>query len=178
MTLHARRLAPVLFVVVGLLQGCTVLDSTPNVRLDAGARWVLLPFTNATETPLAANRAEAVTEGVLRALGVAQLVRYPASINTEALFEGSSGKSQEQAQAWAREQGARYAISGSVDEWRYKVGVDGEPAVGLHLQVVDMANGQTVWSGTGAKSGWSRESLAGVAQKLVKALLAPALKRS
>jgi hypothetical protein len=31
-----------------------------------------------------------------------------------------------------------------------------------------------VWSGVGGKSGWSRESLAGVAQKLIRSLLASA----
>ncbi|MGZ5177722.1 MAG: penicillin-binding protein activator LpoB, partial [Burkholderiales bacterium] len=31
-----------------------------------------------------------------------------------------------------------------------------------------------VWSGVGGKSGWSRESLSGVAQKLIRQLLASA----
>jgi hypothetical protein len=33
-----------------------------------------------------------------------------------------------------------------------------------------------LWSGVGGKSGWSRESLAAVAQELIKSLLVPALK--
>ena len=68
----------------------------------------------------------------------------------------------------------RHALVGAVDEWRYKVGVDGEPAVGLALQVLDLQSGNVVWSAVGARSGWSRESLAGVAQKLVRDLLASA----
>ena len=73
--------------------------------------------------------------------------------------------------SWAQEQGIRYALAGTVEEWRYKVGVDGEPAVGVTLQIVDVATGDTLWSGAGGKSGWSREALAAVAQQLIRDLL-------
>jgi polysaccharide biosynthesis protein PelC len=63
-------------------------------------------------------------------------------------------------------------VYGAVDEWRYKVGVDGEPAVGLVFQVKDLSNGQVVYSASGGKSGWSREALSAVAQKLTVELLA------
>ena len=72
---------------------------------------------------------------------------------------------------WAREQKIRYALAGSVDEWRYKVGVDGEPAAGVTLSILDVATGDTLWSGTGGQSGWSRQALAAVAQKLIRELL-------
>ncbi|MDU7588518.1 MAG: penicillin-binding protein activator LpoB, partial [Acidovorax sp.] len=73
--------------------------------------------------------------------------------------------------AWAREQGVRYALAGTVDEWRYKVGVDGEPAAGITLQIIDVQSGDILWSGAGGKSGWSREALSAVAQKLIRELL-------
>jgi hypothetical protein len=79
-----------------------------------------------------------------------------------------------EAEKWARIQNARYAIYGAVDEWRYKVGIDGEPAVGVALHIIDLQSNAVVWSGVGGKSGWSRESLSGVAQKLIKRLLATA----
>jgi hypothetical protein len=44
--------------------------------------------------------------------------------------------------------------------------------VGISLQVIDPASGQTVWSNSAARSGWSRESLAGSAQKVLKKLVA------
>ena len=62
-----------------------------------------------------------------------------------------------------------------MDEWRYKVGVDGEPAVGVTLEIVDVGTGATVWSGAGAQSGWSREALAAVGQKLIRNLLGTGL---
>lgn len=36
---------------------------------------------------------------------------------------------------------------------------------------IDVASGDTLWSGTGGKSGWSREALAAVAQQLIRDLL-------
>ena len=81
------------------------------------------------------------------------------------------GPRQQEALDWARERQARYALTGTVDEWRYKVGVDGEPAAGVTLQIIDVASGETLWSGAGGKSGWSREALSAVAQKLIRDLL-------
>ena len=51
------------------------------------------------------------------------------------------------------------------------MGVDGEPAVGLTLQLKDVSSGKVVWSASGGKSGWSREALSAVAQKLTRDLL-------
>jgi nucleotide-binding universal stress UspA family protein len=97
--------------------------------------------------------------------------RYPSSLQQEALFDSGDRKQQEEAQAWARQQGARYALTGTVEEWRYKVGVDGEPAAGVTLQIVDVGSGDMLWSATGGKSGWSREALSAVAQQLIRNLL-------
>ncbi len=154
-----------------LAAGCTVVDRTREARIDAGAKWALLPIVNHTETPQAGLRAEAITEAVLRSMGVTQLERYPAAMNPEGLFDPAERKAQDQGLVWAKGQKARFALSGSVEEWRYKVGVDGEPAVGLSLTIVDLDSGAVVYSAAGGKSGWSREALSAVAQKLARELL-------
>jgi polysaccharide biosynthesis protein PelC len=172
-----RKLLGVLLVLgASLFAGaCAVIDhSAPGARLERGARWTMLPIVNHTDVPQAGLRAEAITEGLLRARGVGSLARYPTALNPETLFEPSERRAQVDAQEWAKKQGIRYGLTGAVDEWRYKVGVDGEPAVGVALQVIDLQSGDVVWSAVGAKSGWSRESLAGVAQKLIRELLAGA----
>jgi TolB-like protein len=139
--------------------------------LDAQAKWVLLPIANNTGTPQAALSAEAMLDHLLRRQGVASLLNYPAALSRDTLFEPTERKVSEEAQKWAREQGARYALTGSVEEWRYKVGIDGEPAVGVTLKVIDLSTGNVVWSASGAKSGWSRAALAAVAQALLTDLL-------
>jgi hypothetical protein len=154
--------------------GCTVLDHTPAARLDRPVKWALLPIVNHTDTAQAGLRAEAVTEALLRARGVTDLAVYPPALNRDSLFEPAERKAQDEAVKWARGSGARYAIYGSVDEWRYKVGIDGEPAVGIKLHIMDLGSGSVIWSGAGAKTGWSREALSAVAQKVIRELLAAA----
>lgn len=152
--------------------GCTVVDRVRSAQPDLSARWALLPIANHTETPQAGLRAEAIAETVLRSIGVRELERYPASLNAESLLEPAERKQVEAGLAWAKGREARYAVTGAVEEWRYKVGVDGEPAVGLTLSVIDLRSGAVIYSASGGKSGWSRESLAAVAQKLLRELLA------
>ena len=154
------------------LTGCAVTrhggGTTPLARDD---KWALLPILNLTDSPQAGLRAEVITEALLRARGIGNLLRYPPTMNAESLLDPAERKVQIDGQKWAREQGIRYGVQGAVDEWRYKVGVDGEPAVGIALQVIDLQSGEVVWSGVGAKSGWSREALSAVAQKLIDDLL-------
>jgi TolB-like protein len=169
------RLRFTLLLALTLLTACSTLDRSAAPALSSKALWVVLPFANNTETPLAASRAEAIAEGLLRASGINRLRRYPAALQQEVLFEPGERKQQDAALAWARGEGAAYALSGSVDEWRYKVGVDGEPAVGVVLSIIDVNSGETLWSGVGGKSGWSREALSAVAQQLMRSLLGSGL---
>lgn len=171
-SLH-RRLLGLLFVGLTLLaNGCSTIDPGMPPSLERQANWAVLPFANHTETPLAGNRAEAIAESLLSTQGISRVRRYPGAATQEALFDGSGEREQFQAAlTWAQQQGIRYALTGAVEEWRYKVGVDGEPAVGVTLQIIDVASGDTLWSGAGGKSGWSREGLAAVAQQLIRDLL-------
>lgn len=157
------------------LAACTTVDIGAPPAIERGAKWALLPIMNHTETPQAGLRAEVIIDGVLRANGVGDLRRYPANLNNETLFEPLDRKQFDAALAWARGAGVRYAVAGAVDEWRYKVGIDGEPAIGVTLQVIDVANGNVLWSGAGGKTGWSREALSAVAQKLIRQLLQPVI---
>ncbi|GIL05891.1 MAG: pellicle/biofilm biosynthesis outer membrane protein PelC [Betaproteobacteria bacterium] len=155
------------------LAACSTIDVAPRAELDRNARWAVLPLANHTETPQAGARAAAIVEGVLRTRGIGDLVRAPGNLGAETLFEPQDAQAIDKALAWARGAGIRYAVTGSVSEWRYKVGVDGEPAVGLTLQVIEVASGKVMWTATGGRSGWSREALSAVAQKLVRDLTQP-----
>jgi TolB-like protein len=169
-----KKLAFILFgLATLLLVGCgSTIQSTANHEaLDEQAKWALLPIANNTDTPQAALSAEAMLEHQLRRRGINTLLHYPAMLSRDSLFEPTERKVSEEAQTWARKQGARFSVTGSVEEWRYKVGIDGEPAVGVTLKVIDLSNERVVWSASGAKSGWSRDALSGVAQTLLTDLL-------
>ena len=166
------------FILIGLsvllLAACssTIQSTADHEALDEQAKWVLLPLANNTDTPQAALSAEAMLEHQLRRRGIQTLLHYPAMLSRDSLFEPTERKVSEEAQKWAREQGMRFALTGTVDEWRYKVGIDGEPAVGVTLKIIDLTNDRVVWSASGAKSGWSRDALSAVAQTLLTDLLA------
>ena len=169
-----RTFIIMLLALLGLA-GCATYDSGhTGVAIDRNAKWVMLPVLNHTDVPQAGLRAETITEGLLRSYGVNDLTRYPAALNQDTLFEPAERKVMIEAEKWARIQGARYAVYGAVDEWRYKVGIDGEPAVGMALHIMDLQSNAVVWTGVGGKSGWSREALSAVAQKLIRELLASA----
>ncbi|MEQ6433633.1 penicillin-binding protein activator LpoB [Comamonas sp. w2-DMI] len=161
--------------LIGLLSACSTLDQGTAPALEKNASWAVLPFENHTETPMAGSRAESIATTLLHTRGIHSVKRYTGDAQQETLFDGRDTKRREDALAWARSEGVRYALLGSVDEWRYKVGVDGEPAVGVALEIVDVEKGSTVWSGAGGQSGWSREALSAVGQKLIRKLLGTGL---
>jgi TolB-like protein len=168
-----RVLSVPAIALLSLLAACSTLDVGSAPKLEPKAQWALLPFANHTETPQAGLRAEAISENVLRANGLNNIKHYPNSLNNETLFEPMDRKQLDAALDWARTENMKYALTGSVDEWRYKVGIDGEPAVGMTLQLIDVASGNVVWAATGGKTGWSREGLSAVAQKLSRSMLSP-----
>lgn len=154
-----------------LCGGCSVIDSSVAPSLSSNATWAVLPFVNLTETPQAGRRVEVISTSLLSAMGVQALLQYsPAKKEPIAGFSFDTD-TREAALSWAKSQQVRYALTGAVDEWRYKVGVDGEPAVGVTLQVIEVETGAVVWRGVGAQAGWGREAVSAVAQKLIRNLL-------
>jgi len=157
-----------------LLAACSVTRLHEAEALDSEARWILLPLANLAESPRAAERAEAILATHLRARGMRDLASHGerAEAGDSGLLEQlDDSRRQREAMLYARAEGYRYAVVGSVDEWGYKRGLDGEPAVGISLQVVDAASGAVLWSASGARTGWGFESAAGAASRLLDELL-------
>ena len=149
--------------------GCPVRSVHTPVTLKTGARWVLLPLLNHSQTPQASERAEAILETLLRSQGIGNLVQCPAEQMNGELPELRERRRLEKGMAWARKNRFRYGVTGSVEEWRYR-GLDGQPAAGLTVRVIDLTSGKTVFSASGAKAGWGRDTISGVAQNLLEDL--------
>jgi len=157
-------------VLLSLLVGCAsttlaVQQSTPVRR---GARFALLPLANYTETPQAGERAEGILETMLRRKGVLQLEHYPPTKEDDAHLTMSERQRYEESLAWARGQHFDYAVSGSVSEWRYKGGIEGEPAVGITVSVLELSSGRTVFSASGARTGTSGDNTSATAQHVLE----------
>ncbi|AXO60007.1 hypothetical protein SAMN03159511_1963 [Pseudomonas sp. NFACC19-2] len=158
-----------LVVIAALATGCSSFTRESGQTLPRNASWGVAPLVNYAQTPQAGERAEQILISILAEEGVRPLM-YPQAPRQDLLLQDDRER-QIQALDWARQQRLAYVITGSVEEWQYKNGLDGEPAVGVSLQVLEPATGRVVWSSSGARAGWSRESLAGAAQKVLRELV-------
>jgi|TARA_R110000850_G_scaffold228_12_gene1667 polysaccharide biosynthesis protein PelC len=157
-----------LILALTVLSGCSTFTGESGETLPRDARWGLVPLVNYSQTPQAGERSEQILLSVLSQRGLQPYV-YPRSEQDETmLFDDSERLAA--GMEWAQSQGFDYVISGSVEEWQYKSGLDGEPAVGISLRVLEPVTGRVIWSNSGARAGWSRESLSGSAQKVLREL--------
>lgn len=155
-----------------LLTSCTVTNVQKNVSLSSAKPWVVLPFQNNSQTPRASHQVEEIIATLLRIRGISNIEPYH-QLETENKNEWPeiNTKHRESTLLNSLKDNYSYAVTGSVDEWQYKLGVGNEPAVGLTVRVIEIPTGKIVWSASGARSGWSMESLNGVAQKLITDLI-------
>lgn len=152
-----------------LVAGCSSFTGKDSQPLPRNAQWGLVPLVNYSQTPQAGERGEQILLSVLNSKGLQPQV-YPVSGQGESALQDDNER-MAAALDWANKQKLDYVVAGSVEEWQYKNGLDGEPAVGISLRVIEPATGRVIWSKSGARAGWSRESLAGSAQKVLDKLV-------
>ncbi len=153
-----------------LTGGCSTQLAERGTTLPAEGGWALLPMVNQSQSPRAGERVEALVETELRVRGVMP-EHYPEKATRDPLALIDDHRRLEEALHWARARNLRYGVTGSVQEWRYKSGLDGEPAVGVSLRVIDLESGRVLWAASGARTGWGYESASGTAARLVRELL-------
>jgi len=159
-----RSLVLILTSLLFLLLSCAKVVNKSRFKGDKRGLYAVIPFENYTETPLAGYRVAAITEGVLRFKGfnVVRIWNYsykePTQEELERYFEKAKRK-------------ADYIVYGSVNEFRYKTGIDGEPAVSITLYIYDVRKGSRIFTGSASACGWAHESLGTVAQKLINNLI-------
>jgi hypothetical protein len=148
---------------------CTKISQTPSPTLSYRDKWVVFPLTNNTETPMAGRRAQAIAQGLLNARGIGHASAFePARGKGSMLGINTARYSDSDILRYGRRMKAHYVLAGAVNEWRYKVGVDGEPAVGLTLKIWDVKTRRLVWSAVGSKVGSSQQSVSYIAQSIIQ----------
>lgn len=156
-----------------VLGACGSIRQAGSPALESKDSVAVVTMANFTETPAAGSSAAAIAANALRQNGFADVRMAPVDASANAMFDTAQRDIGEKKLAWAREQRVKYVLTGAVEEWRYKVGVDGEPVAGVTFELIDVASGQVVWSATGSRSGWTRSSLSSVASSLIGSLLSP-----
>lgn len=156
---------------VVLLASCSVQEIQQTAPFNAHDTWVMLPFNNHSDTPEAGEKAADIAETLFRSQRGVRLVKYRLADDDNQLPELNQQKILNDAVKWGQQQNYHYGLSGSIQEWRYKSGLDGEPAVGVTLNVIDLTTGDVLWSASGSRTGWGRESVSGTGLKLMTDLL-------
>ena len=160
--------------VTFIIMGCstssliTTEKSMPEVYQDKNATHEkknditisLFRLNNYTDTPRAGMRASNIVEGILLAKGYKVTSHLKDKLPTI-----------KKARKIAKEDGSKYFMYGGVSEWRYKTGIDGEPAVSLQLSLYKTKKLKLVWSATGSDSDWGNASIGTTAQDLLSDML-------
>ena len=168
--LKGSALVALMFIVVGCSTSSliTTEKSMPQVYEDINDTYEkkndisisLFRLNNYTDTPRAGMRASNIVEGILLAKGY--------RVNSHLKEKLPSMK---KARKIAKEEGSKYFMYGGVSEWRYKTGIDGEPAVSLQLSLYKTKKSKLVWSATGSDSDWGNASIGTTAQNLLNEMI-------
>ena len=151
-----------LVIVILLLSSCaSVVNQTTAIK-DKEGPYLVLPLENYAETPYAGYRVSSIIEGVLASKGYRLIERVWGYSEREYSKEDIERLKEE-----AIKKGARYLVYGSVNEFRYKTGIDGEPAVSITLFVYDVRENKIIKAVSVSGSGWVHESLGTLTQKLI-----------
>jgi len=149
--------------------GCSSIVHKKNVQLPNDKSYAIGSFWNYTETPMAGLRAASVVESVVAKEGI-QILSLIEGNEKNALSQSKTEFLSAQ-KSTAKAKGASYLITGEVQEWRYKTGIDGEPVVSYSVKVFDLKSNRTLFNAIGAKSGWGNKSIGVVAQEIAKELI-------
>ena len=148
-----------------LLTACSKVVDREKFTLDPKKTYAVVPFENYTDTPLAGYRVASMMEGVLRSRGfkVSDRVWEPSDRDPDRKeLKNIVKKAMETSD---------YVITGSVNEFRYKVGIDGEPAVSISVYLIKSSTGKVVGGATLSGTGMSYQSLGTLTQSLLRKLL-------
>jgi len=152
-----------------LFIGCSSHFSKKTREFSLEKKYAIGSFWNYTEASMAGLKAASIVEGVLskNKVIVHSLIdgdeETSLSKNKKELLNNQLKK--------AKSLGADYFITGEVQEWRYKIGIDGEPVVSYSIKIIDLNNKESIFSGIGAKSAWGHKSIGIVAQEIADELL-------
>ncbi len=143
-----------------LLSGCgEVVNYIPSKSIPRDGVIAVFPFQNNTNTPFAGQKMKNITINIL--LSKDYFVRgVSLKDEDEYLTENKVMK-------LSKSLPTKYYLFGSVNEYRYKSGIEAEPAVAVSFKIVEKDTQNVVYSAVGAKNGWGSESLGSISQKLI-----------
>ena len=157
-----------LLMAISLLSACsTMVINTQKFNVNKNDIYAVFPFDNYTETPYAGLRMASILDGILLSKS------YHVINNLQGYQNNGYGNKIELKKMIrkAKEEGAGYLITGNVNEFRYKTGIEGEPAISINIFIYDLTGNKLIWSGVGSATGWSNQSLTTCAQSMLNKMV-------
>ncbi|MGI5308471.1 hypothetical protein [Rheinheimera sp. WS51] len=156
-------------ILMLMISACATQFNGSSPVLDSNKTVYIMPLENQSSMPMAQSQAEQLLASVLAESGLNVMLYPKRNVNDlQASLEPQQRLTE--AKNWLANQPSGYVITGSVQEWQYKYGLDGEPAIGVTL-ILSSTESNTLWRGSVSKSGWGRESLSHIALKAFDNLL-------
>ena len=136
----------IFFILSFFLIGCSSVEKNVSIsKIDKNETIAIMPFKNLSQTPYAGVKAALITEGVLRSKGFKVIKTHNIKKDIK----------------------ADCFLNGKVIEWRYKTGIDAQPAVSVYIQIKNK-NGKILYSGLVSKTDLGDKSLGICAQEAVE----------
>jgi len=148
---------------------CSSMVHKENIQLPHNKIYAIGSFWNYTQTPMAGLKTASIVEAVLSKENLS-LISLVDGSEEKSLKQSKTAFLKEQTQK-AKQLKANYLITGEVQEWRYKTGIDGEPVVSYSIKIIELKSGNVVFNSVGAKSGWGNKSIGVVAQEIASELI-------
>ncbi len=159
-----------LITIIPIFTACSTLIHAKHTPLPHNKTYAIAAFWNYTQTPMAGLRAASIVESVLAQKNITlhSLIDTTDTVEQKKTKQEHFNLQKEQALALK----ANYLITGNVQEWQYKTGIDAEPVVSYTIKVIDLSSNAIVFNAVGAKSAWGYKSIGVVAQEIAKELIA------
>ena len=164
-----KKLTIYLGLVLFLFSCGKVIDKG-NFHLNKSSSYVILPFINYTDTPLAGYRVASIFGALLKANGFKVNNKPLLNIsNIYSLDKISKEDIDKYIQQYRSK--VRYIITGAVNEFSYKIGIDSEPAVSVSIYLIDAKTGQIINAATLSADGSPYDSLSTLTQSLLRKVI-------
>lgn len=139
--------------------------SPKMIEIDKSSKIAVLTFINNSETPSAGLKIKNIVENELFSKNYNVYFLNSDSDTDNITEKDIYGKIEEMKSK------VRYFVFGYVNEWRYKSGIDFEPAVSITLNIYDSKTESIIWSGRISQNGSSYTSTSYLASKAIKKVL-------
>ncbi len=160
-----------LLAVFFTLGGCASrVDSGPSdPSLTLSGRVIVAPFRNATDDDHAGQAFADLIGTALAVRGLDVVMLPPKPVND--LGEAPPYTNEDLAAAASKHK-ASGIVRGTAIEFRYKTDLDGDPAAGVYVEILDPDAKNSVWHATSSRTGLIYSSLAQTAQKASRDIVA------